>query len=178
MYRNSIKKIVVIGPESTGKTTLCTLLAEHFKTNWVPEYAREYLLTHGMAYTFEDLYTIATGQLEGEDELLKHANGLLFIDTDMQVIRVWSEFVFNQCDNRVLTHIANRSYDLYLLCHTDQPWVKDELREYPDLEQREKLFHYYKETLISQSIPWVEIKGSYNERFATALNAVQQLATS
>ncbi len=186
-----IKKIVVIGPESTGKSTLCTQLAEHYNTQWVPEYAREYLLTHGTNYKYEDLYTIAEGQIKGEEDIIKKlqppkpsALNLLpstlhpqpvFIDTDLQVIKVWSEFVFNKCDNRILTSIVNRHCDLYLLCNTDLPWVKDELREYPDLETREKLYHYYKESMINQPVPWVEISGNYEDRLKMAIDAVNKI---
>ena len=186
-----LKKIVIIGPESTGKSTLCTQLAEHYKTQWVREYAREYLLKYGTNYKYEDLYTIALGQLKGEEDIIKKLqrpkpstlNFLpstlnpkpLFIDTDLQVIKVWSEFVFNKCDNRILTQIANRQYDLYLLCNTDLPWVKDELREYPDLETREKLYYYYKETMINQPVPWEEISGNDEKRLQKATSAVNKL---
>lgn len=175
-----IKKIVTIGPESTGKSTLCAKLAEHFKTKWVPEYAREYLLKYGTDYTFENLYTIAEGQLKGEEDTINalpvtNNTQPIFIDTDLQVIKVWSEFVFGQCDNRVLNGIVERKYDLYLLCNTDLPWVKDELREYPDNETREKLFQYYKETMINQHVPWVLISGNYEDRLQTAIDAVNKL---
>lgn len=185
-----LKKIVTIGPESTGKSMLCTQLAEHFNTRWVPEYAREYLMKHGTKYKYEDLYTIAEGQIKGEESII---NSMMhpkpstlnpqpsspnlqpvFIDTDLTVIKVWSEFVFNKCDNRILTQIANRPYHLYLLCNIDLPWVKDELREYPDLESREKLYHYYKDFLINQHIPWVEINGNYEERLQKGIDAVNQ----
>jgi nicotinamide riboside kinase len=101
----AIKKIVVIGPESTGKSTLCEQLAHVFDTTWCREYAREYLLEHGMDYSFEDLLTIAKGQTRLEDDCLtelvhrqradanKEAH-LVFIDTDQWVMKVWSEFVF------------------------------------------------------------------------------------
>ncbi len=175
-----IKKIVIVGPESTGKSTLCEMLAAHFKTIWVKEYAREYLLTNGTGYTYEDLFSIAQGQLKNEDagvgKLALGNNDLLFIDTDMYVMKVWSEFVFDKCDNRILTTIANRSYDLYLLCNTDLPWVKDELREYPDLANRQKLFHYYHDLLVNQHTPWVLISGEkYEDRFAQALAAVEAI---
>lgn len=170
-----MKKIVAIGPESTGKSHLCAQLAEHFKTTWVPEFAREYLLKHGTSYKYEDLYTIAEGQVKAEEDILKNLQEPqpVFIDTDLYVIKVWSEFVFNKCDNRILSFIAKRKYDLYLLCNVDLPWVKDELREYPDLETREKLFHYYKELLINQPVPWVEISGNYDDRFRKAISAVE-----
>ena len=177
-----LKKIVAIGPESTGKSSLCTQLAEHFKTKWVPEYAREYLMTNGTSYQYEDLLKIANGQIEGEETIyndltqLPASNShLLFIDTDLTVIKVWSEFVFNKCDNKILTQIAKRPYDLYLLCNIDLPWVKDELREYPDLESREKLYHYYKDLLINQHTAWVDISGNHDERLQKAIKAVNKL---
>lgn len=171
-----IKKIVIIGPESTGKSSLCELLALHFKTIWVKEYAREYLTTNGPNYSFENLLTIAKGQLALEDEAaVKLEEQLLFIDTDMYVMKVWSEFVFGKCDPFILNEIVNRKYDLYLLCHTDLPWIKDDLREYPDLATREKLFHIYKDILINQNVPWVDIKGTYEERFHKAIKAVEQM---
>ncbi|HQW84374.1 MAG TPA: ATP-binding protein, partial [Ferruginibacter sp.] len=148
-----IKKIVIIGPESTGKSTMCSLLARHYKTLWVEEYAREYLLKNGTNYSFENLLDVAKGQIELEEKaiknsILKNQNSKLFIDTDMYVMKVWCEFVFNNCHHWILNRIAERKYDLYLLCNIDLPWVKDELREYPDLESRKKLYKYYKDILI------------------------------
>ncbi len=127
----SLKKIVVIGPESTGKSTLCEQLANHYQTDWVREYAREYLLKNGTDYTFDDLLTIAKGQLDLEDKKsdIKHQTSeLLFIDTDMYVMKVWCEFVFEKCHNFILNQIVERKYDLYLFCNVDIAWVKDELR--------------------------------------------------
>ena len=179
--RSMLKKIVTIGPESTGKSSLCTQLAEHFKTKWVPEYAREYLLTNGTHYQYEDLLKIAAGQINGEETIVNEllhspppSSRLLFIDTDLTVIKVWSEFVFNNCENNILTQIAKRPYDLYLLCNIDLPWVKDELREYPDLETREKLYHYYHDFLVNQQVPWVLISGNYEERLQKAIDAVNK----
>jgi len=175
-----LKKIVVIGPESTGKSSLCTQLAEHFKTKWVPEYAREYLLTHGTVYQYEDLYTIAEGQIKGEENVINNMINPqpVFIDTDLTVIKVWSEFVFNKCDNRILTQIAKRPYDLYLLCNVDLPWVKDELREYPDLESRRELYLMYKDLLLNQHLPWFDIHGDYEGRLNLALAGVNSILTN
>src|ERR1700726_1709582 len=106
------KKVVVIGPESTGKTVLCEQLAKHFHTDWVPEYARQYLLEHGMNYQYEDLLTIAKGQIAMEDESILRSASLLFIDTDMYVMKVWCEFVFGQCHTWILEQIVARKYDL------------------------------------------------------------------
>jgi NadR type nicotinamide-nucleotide adenylyltransferase len=177
---SNIKKIVVIGPESTGKSTLCENLAKHFKTEWVREYAREYLETYGTDYGFEDLEKIATGQIKNEEvtyALIEQQGGNkpCIIDTDMYVIKVWSEFVFNKCDNKILREIATRKYDGYILSNTDIPWVKDNLREYPDLETRQKLFHYYKELLTAQNTPWIIINGNYETRTKQAIDFVAAL---
>lgn len=188
--RGSLKKIVILGPESTGKSTLCEMLAQHFNTHWCPEFAREYLLTNGRTYDFDDLLTIAKGQLAMEDEYVQMvhpptpasgdpepggSNPLLFIDTDQYVMKVWSEYVFGDCHNWILRRIAERSYDLYLLCKPDLPWVKDELREYPDEKPRQELYHIYRDILINQPVIWAEINGSYNQRFELAKNAVMTL---
>lgn len=182
-----LKKIVVIGPESTGKSTLCEQLAQHYETAWCPEFAREYLLTNGTNYEFDDLLTIAKGQLSLEDEyysklessslpLLEEGGSIpLFIDTDMYVMKVWCEFVFGKCHRFVLDQIVQRSYDLYLLCDVDLPWVKDELREYPDLVTRKKLYYIYKDLLVNQSVPWVNIQGREGERLEKAIAAVDNI---
>ena len=128
-----VKKIVVIGPESTGKSTLCKELAEHFQTVWCEEYAREYLLEHGKEYNYDDLLIIAKGQVALEDAYINKASAggkdLLFIDTDMYVMKVWCEYAFGQCHSFIINELAERKYDLYLLCNIDLPWASDELRE-------------------------------------------------
>jgi NadR type nicotinamide-nucleotide adenylyltransferase len=172
------KKIVIIGPESTGKSTLCKQLAVHYNTNWVEEYAREYLLQHGMNYTYDDLLTIAKGQLAREDagtNTLAPDSQFLFIDTDMYVMKVWCEFVFGKCHQWILDQAAERKYDLYLLCNTDLPWVKDELREYPDLPTRDKLYHTYKDIMVNQTVPWADVSGTDEDRLNKAIAAVDRL---
>ena len=186
----TVKKIVIIGPESTGKSTLCQQLAAHYGTLWCPEYAREYLLKHGMNYSYDDLLTIAKGQIELEDRfesgvrsqesgdgsrLTTHDSRLIFIDTDMYVMKVWCEFVFGKCHQFIIDEIKKRKYDFYLLCNIDLPWIKDELREYPDLERRQKLYAIYKNIMINQPVPWAEISGNYEERLQKAIVAVDGL---
>lgn len=174
-----IKKIVIIGPESTGKSTLSKALAQHYQTLWCPEYAREYLLQNGTDYTVADLLTIAKGQLKLEDEFTRkvqeeNKRSLLFVDTDMYVMKVWSEYVFGTCDFFILDTIIKRKYDGYLLCNIDLPWVKDELREYPDEKPRQELFSIYKDLLINQPAPWALISGTNTERTAAAIEATNQ----
>jgi NadR type nicotinamide-nucleotide adenylyltransferase len=178
-----LKKIVIIGPESTGKSTLCETLAAHYQTVWCPEYARDYLLTNGMNYNFDDLLTIAKGQLALEEKYAKlllndgaqqPVTNYLFIDTDQYVMKVWCEYVFNQCHTWILNRIAERPCDLYLLCNVDLPWVKDELREYPNEAPRQELYHMYKDLLINQQVLWIDISGNYNMRFNKAVAAIDK----
>lgn len=195
MEEKKIIKVVVLGPESTGKSTLCEQLATHYNTIWVKEYAREYLLKNGTEYTYENLFEIAEGQIRLEREAIEEMTDdsgqltgnpqpatrnpkLLFLDTDLHVIKVWSEFVFNKCDNRILTAISKADDDLYLLCNTDLPWVKDELREYPDLESREKLFQFYKQEMIEQKKPWAIISGNDEERLKMAIDVMDGFTKS
>ena len=131
-----IKKVVIIGPESTGKSTLCAQLAQYYKTIWCKEYAREYLNENGTKYCFDDLLKIAKGQINLEEKIVAKANkenqSVVFIDTDMYVMKVWCEYVFSKCHQYIINELASRKYDLYLLCNIDLPWSADELREYPD----------------------------------------------
>ena len=172
------KKIVIIGPESTGKSTLCKLLAEHYKTVWCPEFAREYLMQLGRQYTYEDLLKIALGQLELEDSLATEGkNNFYFIDTDMYVMEVWCEVAFNNCHKWILKQIAERRYDLYLLCNVDLPWVQDELREYPSLEKRKMIYNMYKDFMINSGSRWGEISGTHSERLQTAISLINTYFT-
>ncbi len=190
-----IKKIVVVGPESTGKSMLCEQLAKYSNTIWCPEYARAYLKENGVKYDYEDLSKIAQGQLVMEDFCVAEANSqwsmaneesaitsqpkaqsapLLFVDTNMYVMKVWYEYVFGRCEYFVLDEIAERKYDLYLLCNIDLPWAEDEMREYPDEQPRKELYNIYKDLLINQTTPWIEISGDYEMRLQKAIAAVKK----
>ena len=179
-----VRKIVIIGPESTGKSTLCEQLAQHYNTLWCPEFAREYLRIFGTNYNYDDLLNIAKGQLALEDEYTQMSLnsrlptpdlGLLFIDTDMYVMKVWCEFVFSKCHRFILDQIVERKYDLYLLCNIDLEWIKDELREYPDLKTRQRLYHIYKDIMVNQPTPWSEISGNQEERLQKAIKSVDAI---
>src|SRR5690349_6130563 len=169
----SIRKVVVIGPECTGKSELSQFLAEHFKTEWVPEYARNYIDHLVRPYHQEDLTVIAHGQLRLEDEWTRDANKILVCDTNLYVIKIWSEFKFGNCSKEILERIANRPYDLYLLTYVDIPWQEDPQREHPN--KREELYQLYLKELKNQSVPFVEIKGEREQRRKTASDAVEKL---
>lgn len=168
-------KVVVIGPESTGKSTLSALLAEHYQTVWVPEYARQYLEELPRPYEQRDLRTIAEGQLAQEDKLAADANKVLICDTDLRVIDFWSEFKYGNTDPWILDQIAARHYDLYLLTYIDIPWEEDPLREYPDPKMREYFYEIYQNIVSQSGTSWVEIKGSPEKRKSTAIDAVDKL---
>ena len=183
----NLRKIVIIGPESTGKSSLCKLLAEHYNTEWCPEFARDYLLYHGKNYKYADLEIIAKGQIELEEKFAsivqetpqnfadnQTEKKLLFIDTDMYVMKVWCEYVFGKCHQFILNEIVTRQYDLYLLCNTDLPWKQDELREYPEEKPRLELFNIYKDILINQNVPWAQINGDYAARLQTAIETINE----
>jgi len=91
----------------------------------------------------------------------------------MYVMKVWCEFVFNKCHNWILNRIAERKYDYYLLCNVDLEWVHDTLREYPDKKIREKLYQFYKDILVNQPVPWINISGNYEERFQKAVSIIE-----
>lgn len=175
-----LKKFVTIGPESTGKSTLCEILAHHYDTLWCKEYAREYLSSLGRTYTYEDLLIIAKGQITAEEtaakETLCKGKGLLFVDTGMNVMKVWCEYVYGKCYQFILDSIAERKYDGYFLCYPDLPWEADALREYPDETIRKELFHYYSEIISSQNVPWSLISGTYEQRTKKAVSFVNQIS--
>ena len=178
-----LQKIVVLGPESTGKSTLSEALAKHYGVVDCKEYARQYLHENGIKYNFEDLLTIARGQLTLENEAIEKAGQLfidksknkIIIDTNMYVMKVWCEYVFNNCHTYILDEINNREYDLYLLCDIDLPWSADEMREYPDEKPRQELFAIYKDILINQNTPWGIVSGAGAERTQNAIKLIDKV---
>jgi NadR type nicotinamide-nucleotide adenylyltransferase len=170
-----MKKVVVIGPESTGKSTLSEQLAAHYNTIWVPEYARQYIEELGRPYEQHDLLQIAEGQLELEDERAALADKLLICDTDLHVIKVWSEHKYNGCDPLIQAYVASRKYDLYLLTYIDIPWQEDPQREYPDPKMREYFYNVYRAIVADSGVPWVEIRGNAENRLQAAIHAIDGL---
>jgi NadR type nicotinamide-nucleotide adenylyltransferase len=169
------KRILILGPESTGKSTLAAALAAYFQEPWVPEIAREYLEKLDRPYAYEDLLQIGQQQMQLEDELAGGAKNYLFCDTDLRVIQVWSQHRYGKVDPWVLEELARRTYDLILLCATDLPWKADPLREHPDLEMRQQFFEVYKQLCQASGFPWVLISGDTAQRLSTAIQAVGSL---
>lgn len=171
--KNAPKRIVIIGPESTGKSTLTTALALHFGTADVPEYARYYLEQLNRPYNEADMLAMAKGQLALEEERAQQAaNGLLFCDTDLQVLKVWSEDKYGRCADWILQQIALRHYDLYLLTDIDMPWQEDPLREHPEPEMRYYFFSIYKDIVQHSGIPFVMVSGNEEQRLDQAVAVV------
>lgn len=170
-----IKKIVIIGPESTGKSTLTKALAKEFDEPWVEEYARQYLENLSRGYDIEDLLIIARNQLALEDEKEKVARQLLFCDTDLHVIKVWSEHKFKKTDPWILEQIRKRTYDLYLLTDIDVSWQDDPLREHPEPAMRKYFFDKYLRIVVDSPVPFVKISGSANQRLQKSIKAIKEL---
>ncbi len=171
MHQHSdLKKIAIVGPESTGKSMLAQQLAQLYKTAWVKEYARTYLEKLNRNYTYDDLRIIAKGQMQWEDEQAGKANGLLFCDTNLIVIKVWSDFKYGKTDKEIIAEIKKRKYQTHLLCNIDLPWQNDPLREHP--HKREQLFKIYKTELKKFGIGYIEVKGTGDERLKSAADAL------
>jgi len=169
------KRILILGPESTGKSTLAEKLAEHYSEPWVPEVAREYLEQLDRPYGYDDLLQIGRQQMQLEDEMAAGAKNHLFCDTDLRVIQVWSQHRFGKVDPWVLEEIARRTYDLILLCAPDLPWQQDPLREHPELEMRQQFFDVYQQLAQASGFPWALISGDTAERLSTAIQEVDYL---
>jgi NadR type nicotinamide-nucleotide adenylyltransferase len=162
-----------VGPESTGKSTLAEALANHFHTEWVKEYAREYIDNLGRPYNQEDLTHIAMGQIKAENELLSRAKRIIICDTNLLVIKIWSEHKYGHCDPEIIKELENRKYDLHLLTNVDIPWQNDPQREHPRL--RQYFYDIYLKELQNQKLNYKEIKGDTDQRISSAVFEVKTL---
>jgi NadR type nicotinamide-nucleotide adenylyltransferase len=170
-----IKKIVIIGPESTGKSTLTKALANKFGEPWVEEYARPYLENLDREYQYDDLLEIAKGQLELEDLREKSAKRMLFCDTNLFVIKVWSDHKFLKTEPWILEQLQKRRYDFYLLTHIDIPWEEDPLREHPEPSMRGYFYQQYLQIVRNSNVPFAVIQGNPEERLDRAIGAIKKI---
>ena len=172
-----IIKIALFGPESTGKTTLAKQLAEYYKTEWVPEYAREYLQEkwdkNQQICDVEDMLPIAYGQTKLENESALRANKYLFCDTNLLVTKVFSEVYYDFCDPLLDQAAREHEYDLFFLTDIDVPWEKDDLRDRPD--ERESVFAIFKQSLIDNKKPFVILSGDKKLRLKKAIAIINNL---
>ncbi len=175
---SNLIKVVLFGPESTGKTTLSEQLARHYNTVWVPEYAREYLQNkwNNERKTCEphDLLPIAEGQMSLENSLANKATKVLICDTDLLETKVYSEtYYVGHCDPILEKYALQNTYDLYLLTNIDVPWVGDDLRDKPN--ERERMFTYFKDTLEKYNRNFITLTGDKKTRLQTAVEQIDKL---
>lgn len=172
----SILKISITGPESSGKSLLSQALADHFDTSYAPEFARDFLEKTAGRYTFTDLDKIAKGQLKYEKEALARAkNNLCFFDTDMLVLKIWSEFRFGKLSPFIDSAFKHQSYDYFLLCKPDLEWHPDDFRESPDQKERNQLFEIYKSELEKINANYFVVEGFGHARIESAIEVVTSL---
>ena len=176
--KTELIKVVLFGPESTGKTSLAIQLAKHFKTVYVKEFAREFLQNklakQNKICEVHDLIPIAIGQMKSENELTKKANDVLFCDTDLLTTATYSRLYFdNFCDPIIDEYSKKNKYDLYLLLDVDVPWVHDDLRDRPN--DRKLFFENFKQALIKNHKPFKLISGNYGERLKKSINFVNEI---
>jgi len=177
-----IKKVVLFGPESTGKTFLAEGLSNHFKTVWVPEFARGYLETKKDIFDpnaqtaeeicqYPDLLPIVIGQIVSEETQIVNANKVLFCDTNYLQTIVYSKHYFNKTELWIENLRESRKYDLYLLTDIDIPWIPDPMRDRPEL--REEMFQLFNNELIESEFPFKTVRGDYAVRLQQAIKTVE-----
>ncbi len=177
----NIIKVVLFGPESTGKTTLSHQLANHYNTVWAPEFAREYLQekwnNEHKTCEQKDILPIAFGQMKLENELAKKANKILICDTDLLETKVYSEeFYGGFVDDKLNEAAKNNQYDLYLLTYIDTPWKADDLRDRPN--ERNEMFAAFKNALVENNKNYILLKGDKETRLKTAIFTIDKIISN
>ena len=171
----SVQKILITGPESTGKSALAARLAQFYDCPWVPEYARSFLPKLGRPYEEEDLLSILKGQLLQEYQLADPQRPYLFCDTGPEVIAIWSEVKYGQVHPMIEQAMQGQSYDLRLICYPDLPWEDDPLREAPDATERLALFERYVALHEEQGWQYYIVRGTGNYRLEHAIACLRHL---
>ena len=168
----AIPKIAIVGPESTGKSTMSAYLAKHYHTVWVPEYARDYCATLTEPCTWQDEINMFYGQLDLEAEMLPLANELLICDTTFITVKIWSDYTFGRTPQEVLDELPKHPYDLYLLLNIDLPWEEDPLRDFPHM--REHFMEIWIKELRALDARYVLISGTGDDRYENAVKAIDE----
>jgi NadR type nicotinamide-nucleotide adenylyltransferase len=167
-----INRVVITGPESTGKTELAKALAERLGTIWIPEYARQYVENLERPYDYDDVIQIAKHQIAQEAEFAsKMGKGILIFDTWLIITKVWLDFVFGKCPEWILDHIRSSKIDLFLVCDTDLPWIYDPVRENGG-DKREELFQIYCNEIRKFGFKYEIVSGIGDSRTENAINAL------
>ncbi|MEM9252006.1 MAG: AAA family ATPase [Planctomycetota bacterium] len=169
------RRVSVFGPESTGKSTLSELLARHFDTVHVPEWARPFLDLKGGRCDREDIPLIARGQCASEDALARRCNRILICDTDPLLTTIWSDVLFGECPDAVTQCADARHYDLTLLLDVDVPWVDDDQRFLAAPDERRAFFDRCERALAGRGRRCVKIDGGWEARFGRAVEAIESL---
>src|SRR5476651_887372 len=173
--KSGVIKIAVVGPESTGKSTMSAYLAKHYHTVWVPEFARGYCEKLTAPPTWQDEINMFYGQVTLEDELTPKANKLLICDTTFITVKIWSDYSFGKSPQEVLDELPKRPYDLYLLLNIDLPWEEDPLRDFPHM--REHFMEVWHKELIALNARYVVISGTDKERYESAVEAIDEFVS-
>ncbi|RZK82429.1 MAG: NadR [Pedobacter sp.] len=167
-----IKKIAIVGPESTGKSTITQQLAKHYSTLWVPEYARYYCAALKEPCNLQDEVNMFHGQVALEDSILAIADkDIIFCDTTFITVKIWSDEVFGETPAVVLEALPLYKYDFYLLMDIDLPWESDPLRDFP--YKREHFMAVWHKELTTLSANYQVIGGQEN-RLKNAIEAVDR----
>ena len=174
MKEKTLRRIVITGPESTGKTALAQALAEKWNTLWIPEYARQYVENLDHPYHYDDVVRIAQHQIEEEKVYTaKIGHGILFFDTWLIITKVWFDLVFGRCPEWILDHIRSSEIDLFLVCNTDLPWIPDPVRENGG-EKREQLLELYCQEIRSFGFQYELVEGLGKARCVNAMKALSR----